>query len=120
MPQHETLPLFDLVQVEQFTHGSQELIRRLFTEIRDSNNIDLPLLIRAAANGDRAEVARLCHKTRGAAQIIQAEALVMCCKRIENDCAEGIAATELLLRVAELQRQIEALNKAMFEALEAY
>ncbi len=104
---------FDSSLVAMVSGGEREEERRLFEGFLRTNAADLAALRMAVEAHDTAEIARLAHRVRGAAQTLGAVALLRACRELEENALVEEPRTTLrlnlddvLARSAELEQRL--------------
>ena len=105
-------PAFNLQSLNMLTGGSPEQARRLLVELLKSSRLDRQELLALSPKQDRAALAVVAHKIKGAARIAQASRVIDCCDALEQACTQA-------LDTAEIARHCEACNRAMLELEQA-
>ncbi|WP_434596620.1 transporter substrate-binding domain-containing protein [Pseudomonas sp. R4-83] len=105
-------PAFDLQNLDMLTAGNPAQTQRLLAELLKSSRLDRQELLALTPANDRAALAAVAHKIKGAARIAQAARVIECCEALEKACANAAEKTELA-------RHCEATDRAMLELEQA-
>jgi len=101
--------LFDPGNLDALTGGDPQLSRRLLEELLSSSRHDRQeLMTLLARQGSPQELIELAHKIKGAARIVQADALATQCEALEQICAHGI-------NPATIEAGVKTTEKSMLE-----
>ncbi|QJI28266.1 transporter substrate-binding domain-containing protein [Pseudomonas sp. ADAK18] len=101
--------LFDPGSLDALTGGDPQLSRRLLEELLSSSRHDRQeLMALLARQGSPQELIELAHKIKGAARIVQADALAAQCEALEQVCAHGTNPTTI-------EAGVKATEKSMLE-----
>ncbi len=103
---------FDLQNLDMLTGGNPAQTRRLLAELLKSSHLDRQELLALAPANDRAALAAVAHKIKGAARIAQAAKVIECCEALEQACINAAPADELA-------RHCEASSQAMLDLEQA-
>ncbi|CAI8963002.1 hypothetical protein EMIT0232MI5_60269 [Pseudomonas sp. IT-232MI5] len=101
-------PAFNLQNMNMLTGGNPAQARRLLAELLKSSRLDRQELLALSPEHDRAALAVVAHKIKGAARIAQASRVIECCDALEQACAEALSTDEIA-------RRCEASNRAMLD-----
>ncbi|WP_339543861.1 transporter substrate-binding domain-containing protein [Pseudomonas sp. RA_35y_Pfl2_P32] len=101
-------PAFSLQSLQALTGGDPSLVRRLLTELLNSNRLDRQELLDLSPTSGRESFIDIAHKIKGAARIVQAARLMDSCEALERMCHEAFAE-------ARLATCTEAIHQAMLE-----
>lgn len=105
-------PAFNLQSLSMLTGGNPAQARRLLVELLKSSRLDRQELLALSPRDDRAALAVVAHKIKGAARIAQASRVIEVCDALEKACAQA-TTTE------QISRRCEAINRAMLELEQA-
>ncbi|PQZ91798.1 MULTISPECIES: transporter substrate-binding domain-containing protein [Pseudomonas] len=112
-PQPSTLHL-DLGNFEALTGGDPQMSRRLLVELLSSSRQDRQELAGLlAGQAPLQDIIEQAHKIKGAARIVQANALAGQCETLEQACARGDAREQVDAGVKSLERLMLELEKAL-------
>lgn len=111
-PEQLMRAFFSLDGLSALTGGNPQLAQRLIDELLASNQADLEELEACTRQCDRAGLANVAHKIKGAARIIQACELIERCEALERVC-EKDTSTEAV------QGCLQAIEEAMIHLEQA-
>ncbi|MCG9966229.1 ATP-binding protein [Shewanella cutis] len=99
--------------VQHLTGNDDALTLKLLLELIKSNKSDRDILIQARKNSEHQKIRDITHKIKGAAKIIDARDLVMCCEKIEGSSNQSIEKdiTPLLNALDKLDNEIASYVK---------
>ncbi|WPO98141.1 transporter substrate-binding domain-containing protein [Pseudomonas sp. HR96] len=102
--------VIDVASLQELTGADPQAIRRLLGDLLLSNRDDLQQLEQLRGGADHEAIAGLAHRVKGAARIIRAQQLLEALEALEQACAEGLAAAELLAPLDGVGEAMQALN----------
>lgn len=108
----------DLSSLRQLTRDDHVVIKKLLSDLANSNEEDMLQLIRLFGEHDLSGLSALAHRVKGGARIIKAGNLILCCEQLEAICASPEAAglTEAVDAVQQaMERLAQALEQHMAE-----
>ncbi|QLG92308.1 transporter substrate-binding domain-containing protein [Pseudomonas yamanorum] len=112
--QTSTGQLFDPGNLDALTGGDPQLSRRLLEELLSSSRHDRQeLMALLARQGSPQELIELAHKIKGAARIVQADALATQCEALEQVCALGANPTTLEAGVKTTEKSMLELERML-------
>jgi two-component system sensor histidine kinase EvgS len=106
-------PAFNLKSLREMTGGNPGLIRRLLEELYSSNQIDIGQLWPLWEAGDWRQLADLAHRMKGAARLVNAEALQDLCGKLEGGCKDGLDRQELRQRALNVKQAMADLQDSL-------
>jgi two-component system sensor histidine kinase EvgS len=104
-------PLIDLSSLRELTGANPESMRQLLGDLLTSSRHDLERIAELRGGDDRAAIASLAHRIKGAARIIRAKPLLDAIDTLEQACTQATAA--------DLIGPLDSVSQAM-TALEAH
>ncbi|MBB4867999.1 two-component system sensor histidine kinase EvgS [Pseudomonas nitritireducens] len=104
---------FNLKALREMTGGNPGLIRRLLEELYSSNQIDIDQVWPLWEIGDWKQLADLAHRIKGAARLVNAEALQELCSKLEGGCKDGLDRQELRSRVLGVKQAMADLQDSL-------
>ncbi|PYC03542.1 histidine kinase [Pseudomonas protegens] len=108
---------FDIQQLDHLTGGNPASIQRVLKGLHQSNQQDLKQIRGLLANPDNKGVTDLAHRIRGAARIINAQALIDECEYLEKACREGANAGQIKTALTRLEQAMVGLDRDLLESV---
>ena len=107
----------DLKSLREMTGGDPGLIRRLLEELHSSNRLDIDQVRPLWEAGDWKQLADLAHRMKGAARLVNANALQELCGQLEGGCKDGLGSDELRNRALAVEQAMAALQDDLLAQL---
>ena len=108
---------FDLRSLKEMTGGNPGLIRRLLEELYSSNQVDIDQVQPLWAAGDWKQLGDLAHRMKGAARLVNADALQELCGKLEGGCKDGLDSQEVLTRALAVEKAMASLQDDLLHQL---
>ncbi|MGL4605272.1 MAG: ATP-binding protein, partial [Iodobacter sp.] len=104
---------YDIANLTRLVGNRPEAVQRLLNELIESNGQDLEELLQLFDRNDISGLSELAHKIKGAARVIQANHLILCCERLGTICKAQAGRDELSDAVYALEESIINLEQAL-------
>lgn len=113
-----SLGQFDLVMLNSITGGDPQLVRLLFTELRNANQLDLQQLDEGLSEERWRDLGQLAHRLKGAARMVGAQKLVDAVIAYEHGVSESFTDAQVRQLAFGVRAAVQALQVALDDWLE--
>lgn len=108
--------LFDLAPLAELTNGDLKLMKHLVDQLLASNRKDLEDLVQLVEDQDSSGLSELGHRLKGAARVVTANRLIICCEQLEQVCTrQELTYSELVQASDSVEQAIFELEQALFD-----
>ena len=114
-PQQE--PVLCLAAAGALTGDDPQMLNRLITEILQSCRYDQVQLQNLPLQEDRQALLAMAHKIKGAARIVQARRLILCCEALEASCTREHSDNEIEVLRQKTLKAMRELEQALHHQL---
>ncbi len=113
------MPLIDLMGLGPIIGNDPGELRRLLEQLLSCAPIDRQQLLDADTRGSPAILRDAAHKVLGVARMVQSEALMLACERLEAACEDAAPEPVLRRRKRQVLRAMNEVDQALRDTLEA-
>ena len=113
------IPLIDLLGLEPIIGTDPAELRRLLEQLLSCGPVDRQQLLDADTRGSPTVLRDAAHKVLGVARMVQAEALMLACERLETACDEGAPEPVIRRRKRQVLGAMTKVDQALRATLHA-